>query len=73
MPLLVEQVNEAIRDKTRHIDAIAKGYDQPSLHARVEELEQSKAKLENMILALIIKIINSYRVPYRHISLKPTC
>ena len=50
MPLLVEQVNEAIRDKTRHIDAIAKGYDQPSYHVRVEVLESDKAKLNNLIL-----------------------
>jgi site-specific DNA recombinase len=77
MPLLVEQVNEAIRDKTRHIDAelrdlrarladvnqqianiidvIAKGYDLPSFHARVEELELNKAKLENLILDAEIK------------------
>ena len=38
------------------IDAIAKGYDQPSFHARVEELELNKAKLENLILDLSLTV-----------------
>jgi site-specific DNA recombinase len=72
VPHLVEQVNVAIREKTKHIDAeirdlnarladvnkqisniidaIAKGYDQPSFRARVEQLEFDKYQLENLLL-----------------------
>jgi hypothetical protein len=35
---------------------MTKGYDHPAFHARVEELELNKAKLENLILDLSLTV-----------------